>query len=464
MADNFLFAQLQPFTLYGAGAIIGDTSFTLTSFKTIDGVNLTMANFGAIGYVTIDPGNGTSEEQVSFASIVQNANGTATLGTAKNVLFISPYTETTGLAKTHTGGAVVVVSNTAGFYNKLTSKSDDETISGIWTFTNPNYPRMDTTTPPPTDPEQLATKKYVDDTATSGAPDASTTAKGIVQQATVSQLNAGTGSGSTGAVLFGSPADFASSIYGLRLPTSGQKLALPGNNADIAVGTGNTYVTQTGLQKRSEVYAVTATGNDAYVVTLSPVPASITAGFQITVLFDVANGGAATLNPNSIGAASILRPDGSALANNDILAAQTITLTSNGTAWLLPAVLPKFFNGVATRAGDAANGVQNIAHGLGKAPSRILSNASKTISSTALARATGVAVGSGNTGLFNSNVNGTNMYSGNSAVYSLTIWDDNGTNKQEAIITADATNIILTWTKTGTPNSNTTDIMVTAEV
>lgn len=179
MADTFLFAQVQPFSLAGAGAVAGATSVTLKSFTQIDGTLLTMADFGNIGYGTIEPGSGTLEEQISFTGVTQNSNGTATLTGVKSVGFVSPYTETSGLSQTHAGSTVFVISNTAGFYNRLTAKGDDETITGTWTFTNPNYPRMDTATPPPTDDEQLVTKKYVDDVAIAGGADASTTVKGI---------------------------------------------------------------------------------------------------------------------------------------------------------------------------------------------------------------------------------------------------------------------------------------------
>ncbi len=168
MADNFKFAQLQPFTLAGSGVSIGDSTVALSSFKTIDGVNLAMTDFGDVGFGTIDPGNGTSEEQISFTGVTQNANGTATLTGVKTVLFTAPYTQTPNLAKSHAGGSIFVISNTAGFYNELTAKDDDETITGQWTFTDPKIPQMDVYSPPVSD-VQLATKKYVDDTAAGGS-------------------------------------------------------------------------------------------------------------------------------------------------------------------------------------------------------------------------------------------------------------------------------------------------------
>lgn len=182
MADQFKFVQNQPSTLAGAGATIGDTSVILSSFQTIDGVNLAMTDFGSIGYGTMEPGSGTQEEQISFSGIVQNANGTATLTGVKSVLFVSPYTETTGLSKTHAGGTQFVISNTAGFYNKLTSKSDDETITGLWDFpSGANNPTIgDVTYVAPTGDTQIATKKYVDDVAIAGAPDATLDRKSVV--------------------------------------------------------------------------------------------------------------------------------------------------------------------------------------------------------------------------------------------------------------------------------------------
>lgn len=116
-------AQLQAFNLAGSGAVIGATSITLKSFRTIDGIQLTMTSFGTKGYITIDAGNNTQEEQISFTGITLNGNGTSTLTGISNVAFVTPFAETSGLKKTHAGGAEVVVSNTSGFYNNFSSIS-----------------------------------------------------------------------------------------------------------------------------------------------------------------------------------------------------------------------------------------------------------------------------------------------------------------------------------------------------
>lgn len=294
MADNFLYVQNQPTSLAGAGASIGDTSIVLTSFLQIDGTTtLTMADFGSIGFGTLEPGNGVQEEQVSFTGVTQNSNGTATLTGVKTVLFISPYTQSTGLAKTHAGGSQFVISNTSGFYDRLTSKNDDETIAGTWTFTNPNYPRMDTTTPYPTDNEQLATKGYADSLAFAGAPNASTTVKGIVQEATQAQVDAKTQTGSTGAELFINPTRLRSTLL-------------------------------------SDYVADTGTANN-YAIAPTPVITSYTAGKIFTFKATNANTTASNLNVNSLGTVAIKKIGNSALIANDILASQIVQVEYDGT-------------------------------------------------------------------------------------------------------------------------------------
>jgi hypothetical protein len=210
MADQQLFVQNQPQTLAGSGATLGATTITLTEFTQIDGTLLTMADFGTKGFATIEPGNGTQEEQISFSGVTQNANGTATLTGVKTVLMVSPYTETSGTTVTHPGGSKLVVSNTAGFYNWMASKGNDETITGVYTFTNPNVPRMNTAhTYGAGEEEYFSTKRYSDSLTYAGAPDASTTTKGVVEIATLAEALDGASSGGTTAPLVVNCADNA---------------------------------------------------------------------------------------------------------------------------------------------------------------------------------------------------------------------------------------------------------------
>ena len=232
MADNTKYAQLQSFTLAGAGTILGDTTLTLNSMKQIDGeTDVTMADFGTKGFATIEPGNGTQEEAITFTGITQNANGTATLTGVSNQSFVAPYTETSGLATTHPGGVILIITNTAGYYNTFANKNDDETITGLWNFPNgASNPTIGGSYVAPSSDLQIATKKYVDDVAIAGAPDASDVTKGITKLsvAAVSPTN-----------------PIAVGDNDTRMPTQTQADALVGNSGTPS--TSNPYVTVAGL-------------------------------------------------------------------------------------------------------------------------------------------------------------------------------------------------------------------------
>lgn len=167
MADQFTPVQAQKFTLAGSGVSTTATSIILSSFKLPDGsTTITMSNFGDIGYGTLEPGT-SREEQISFTGVTQNGDGTATLsGVTRGLRFVAPYDEVTANKKLHAGGAVFVLSNTAAFYAELGGKDNDETVTGLWTYTQ--FPKKSGTTTP-TDADQFAPKAYVDATATGSA-------------------------------------------------------------------------------------------------------------------------------------------------------------------------------------------------------------------------------------------------------------------------------------------------------
>lgn len=123
------FVQSQNFSLAGAGIIVGATSIVLKAFAGIDGALLTMTDFGTLGFATLEPGNSTQEEQISFTGVTQNANGTATLTGVSSVLFVSPYTATGGVLKTHPGSTSLIISNTAGFYNQFVLNGSNTAVS-----------------------------------------------------------------------------------------------------------------------------------------------------------------------------------------------------------------------------------------------------------------------------------------------------------------------------------------------
>lgn len=303
MSDNVLYAQLQPFRQAGAGSAFGATSIVLNTFTQINGTPLTMANFGLIGYITLEPGSGTQEESAVFTGVVQNANGSATLTGVSRVLTVSPYTQTSGLALAHAGGTTVIVSNTAAFYDSLTDKSDDETITGTWTFTAPNYPQIDVATTLPTADAQFATKKYVDGVAVAGAPNAAPTVKGIVQLATSAETQAGTNVGGTGASL----------------------VALP---SDIAANT----------QKQQFTYWADSGTANALVITPTPAVTAYVAGLHFDVKVATANTTTTTINVNGLGVQNIKKFVNSAIGNleaNDLRPGSMASLTYDGTQFIL---------------------------------------------------------------------------------------------------------------------------------
>lgn len=126
--------------------------------KTIDGASLTMStDFGTVGYGTLEPGNNTFEESISFTGLVNNVNGTTTLTGVKSVVFGPPYTETSGLLKSHAGSSTFVISNTSGYYTKFGIKENDETLTGYWN------------SPDPIDPTNIANRQWVLSVVNGGA-------------------------------------------------------------------------------------------------------------------------------------------------------------------------------------------------------------------------------------------------------------------------------------------------------
>ena len=265
----------------------------------IDGNALSMAtDFGAIGFGTLEPGNGTLEEQICFTGLTNNANGTVTLTGVSNVSFVYPYTKTSGLLKTHAGSSTFVISNTSGFYDELTSKADDETITGTWTFTAPNFPTMDAATPLPTLQPQLATKAYVDSVVTGGAANATTSVQGLVQLATRAQYDAGTLIGSTSASLVVTP--------------------------DIL----KSYLVDTGSP-------------NVIIITPSPALASYVAGQQFSIKTLYANTSpTVSINANGLGAKWVVRNSNTSPVIGDITASGMMIVEYDGTNFRMLSQLP----------------------------------------------------------------------------------------------------------------------------
>lgn len=456
MANNFKFVQNQATTLAGAGSSIGDTSIILTNFLDINGVQLTMADFGAKAFATIEPGSGVNEEQISFSGITQNGNGTATITGVKTVLFKSPYTETSGLAKSHIGGVQFIISNTAGFYNELLSTDNDETINGLYTFTQ--FPITPSTAP--TTNYQVANKKYVDDAVVSGAPNANTTTKGIVQLPTQAQVDAKTSVGSTGASLTPTPANLRSTQY-------------------------NDYVVDTGSAS-------------TYVIAPSPVITAYATGQQFTfiaITANSANSGVSTLAVNGLAQKTIKKYFNTSLVVNDIVVGQVVTVVYDGTNFQMInpvgqgyvdltsaqtissgikifSVLPQSSavpgtgndltnktyvdalsyitstNGTTTKNAADASTTQTIAHGLGRTPKAV------RIICRCISQNSGNAVASAETYYNGTTQSSQSVYGSGTNTLTVDSTFRIGTNNtagssdyQTGVVTVDGTNISIAWTK-----------------
>lgn len=443
------FVQTQAVALYSGLSAAGNSMVISPYPRDIQtNVKLTFADFGTTPTCTIDPKIPGYEEIVSFTGITDNGDDTATFtGLTRNLIGQDPYT-TPGTGKQHGASAVVVFSDNPQMFARLMTKENDETVTGKKTFPsggNANAPVSGAVYSAPTDDLEYTSKKYVDDIAIAGAPKATETVYGLskLSVAAVDPLIP---------IVVGD--------NDTRVPTQDENNALVGNNTDIAVGTGNKMVTQTGLQKSAETYAASTTGNDTYVVTLSPVPTSLVNGMKIRVKFDVANTGASTLNVNGLGALAIVTGVSTATATGDIVAnlIGDLIYNSTGTVWQL--VNPAstilgltFTNGTTTKNATDASGTQNIAHGLPKIPRKVII--------TAQGNAAGASSGDVNSFTARTVYNGTTQssvstygqtstpFATTAATFSLNTAVATG--DQTGVVTFDATNIIITWTKTGSP-------------
>ena len=261
--------------------------------------------------------------------------------------------------------------------------------------------------------------------------DASTTVKGVVEEATQAEVEAGTAAGGTSARLFVNPSKLGAKLY--------------------------------------YGYAADSGSNDTYAITLDPAPTAYTTGMVVQFKANTVNTGAATLNCNSLGAKTIKKNYNSDLSDGDIKANQIVTVIYDGTNFQMLSPVSNniaFKNGVTTRNGDAADGTQTIAHGLGSTPRYVRISCRKAISSVNTAISDGVYNGTTTSCVWSTictTGGGTDQAaSGNDSTYIAYILDNNlnpANARQRATIAIDATNITLTWDQDATPTSATINIM-----
>lgn len=168
-----------------------DTSFRISNILGWDAVALTSAPFGTVAYAVFRNSSNTAMELMEIdSSTIASTNITIN---KRGLKFDGDLT-------------------TQVAANKLLWVKGDTIIS--------------IGTNPPQIYQYL--KEYIDGIAIAGAPNASLTAKGLVESATTAEIDAGTAAGSTGADLSSRPDQLAASIYNTRLPTANQKAGLAG--------------------------------------------------------------------------------------------------------------------------------------------------------------------------------------------------------------------------------------------
>ena len=252
---------------------LSDTSLTLSSFKEpISNIPYTMNYLNSsIEYGTLEPSNATKKEFISFSTITQNSDGSATLGgVTRGLGFSYPYTASSTLQQTHSGQSIFILSNPPQLTNQYANKANNDTITGAWVFTSTAIPTYNSA-PSFTTNLQIIDKQYADALAIAGAPDSNGTTKGLVEMATTNETASSTATGDTTAPLVPPNTSFSAqptnSGYTIPVTRNNGKLdenfiATSTTDYDWArVGIATTSVgTELGVNGNAVIAATTTTG------------------------------------------------------------------------------------------------------------------------------------------------------------------------------------------------------------
>jgi hypothetical protein len=341
MALNYI--QSNTLYLSGSGVIVGAVVVSLTSFTDIYGNVLTMADFGAKGYVTLEPDT-VNEEAITFTAIVVNANGTFSLTGVSSSLAKSPYTETSGLVRAHSGGTKAVITDSAAFWNTFANKTNNEVITGTWTFNN----------------APVALSATPASTSALGNVKLSSTPSTTLGTATITIASPGVVTLTAHGLIAGDTVQFTTTgalPTGLATATNYFVIAagLTANTFELALTAGGAAINTTGSQSGvhtlfrttpfgvgtddprlfPNAYGVDATGTSAYVITLASAPAKYVTGQLYAFKAQAANVGAPTLNINGLGAITIVNLDNTTLADSTIAAGGISAVVYDGTSFRL---------------------------------------------------------------------------------------------------------------------------------
>ncbi len=219
-----------------------DTTIPVTSLALPDGHALVMADLGSLVYLIIEPGS-TNQEIISCTGIAGSTFTGATRGLA---FYGATASSVAANKKAHNAGVVIEMSNVHLVYEQFVDKDSNETVAGVKTFSS--YPKIADPNTAPTANGEFAPKKYVDDTAVAGAPNATTTVKGIIELATDAELAAGTEIGGTGASVVAHGNNFTTTPTANKIPVASAtgKLAAGwgGSASTLATLDGSTKVVE----------------------------------------------------------------------------------------------------------------------------------------------------------------------------------------------------------------------------
>ncbi len=353
-------------TTYNLNSSISSTqtSLTLTSFlEPVTGTPYTMdlLNTGIV-YATISPKT-TSSEFISFTTITQNGDGTATIGgIVRGLAKKYPFTSDSDYKLPHSGQSQFIISDAPQVFKEYGTLSNDEVITGYWEAPNPITN------------QGLVTNAYML-ALINGGP---ITLNALIETGIAGEIV------STGDLLYFSEtdnewlktdADTLATVFNVKLgiaqgagvnggaiangvltrgsyTTSGLTqgdLVYASNTAGAwNSGTSGTTPRVIGIAKSTTVlyfdpdfqnklydYAVDAVGTDSYAVTLSGAFSAYYPGMEINFKAGTANTGACTLAINGLAAKSIKKNVSSDLSTGDILANQIITVVYDGTNFQL---------------------------------------------------------------------------------------------------------------------------------
>lgn len=235
----------QNYSLYAGGISSSATSITVTSLVyPATSTPIRTADIGTRMYATLEPGNTTRQEVVSFTGITQNADGTATLtGVTRGLLPYYPYTADSTLRKQHPGGSILVLGNPAQLYNDIIT--------------------------------------YINDAIFAGAADASTIIKGLVELATQAETAAGTATGGSGPLAV--PNSTATSTWN-SAALAASRVVVSDTNGKIADGF---IATSTILTAANGLFGAFGSGADGDVTISSPTTLTRDMYYNNLVITDV---------------------------------------------------------------------------------------------------------------------------------------------------------------------------------